>query len=68
MGSITLQDVAIEHAMQQHDTGLVLDEVQLFFILFLYLIFFSFYFLSAFMLLLYPAMLFISKTRFNASV
>jgi hypothetical protein len=27
MGSITLQDVAIEHAMQQQDTGLVLDEV-----------------------------------------
>jgi hypothetical protein len=52
MGSITLQDVAIEHAMQQHDTGLVLDEVQLFFILFLNLIFFSFYFLSVFLLLL----------------
>jgi hypothetical protein len=30
MGSVTLQDVAIEQAIHHNDTGLVLDEVQRF--------------------------------------
>jgi hypothetical protein len=65
MGSITLQDVAIEHAMQQQDTGLVLDEVPSpsFFFFFFFFIYFLFFVVT--MRLTRPMVL---DTRFSASV